>query len=88
MKSETQKIIYVRLRTALEARLARAFDIDPKELPGLPLCDIISLLFALFGDTNSMGGCGSTAGAIIALIGRELFWETPKPEHPASTAVN
>ena len=46
----------------------------------MSLCDIMSLLFALFGDTNSMGGCGSTAGAIIALIGHELFWETPKPE--------
>ncbi len=88
MKSETQKIVYIRLRTALEARLARYFDIDPKELPGLSLCDIMSLLFALFGDTNSMGGCGSTAAAIIALIGRELFWEKPKPEQSSSTAVH
>jgi hypothetical protein len=88
MKSETQKIIYVRLRTALEARLARAFDIDHKELPGLPLCDIMSLLFALFGDTNSMGGCGSTAGAIIALIGRELFWEVPTKSEPTAPTVN
>ena len=87
MNSETQKVIYVRLRTALEARLARAFDIDPKEIPGLPLCDIMSLLFALYGDTNTMGGCGSTAGAIIALVGRELFWETPKAKQPTSTVV-
>jgi len=88
MKSETQKIIYVRLRTALEARLARHFDIDPKELPALSLSDIVSLLFLLYGDTNSLASAGGSAGSIIALVGKELFWETPKPEQPASTAVH
>jgi len=86
MKSETRQVIYLRLRAALEARLARFLDIEPKELPAMPLCDIVSLLFCAFGDTNSMGGSGSTISAIIALVGRELFWEVPtQPEQPTST---
>lgn len=88
MKTEIPKHLAARIRAALEARLARHFDIDPKELPALSLSDIVSLLFLLYGDTNSLASAGGSAGSIIALVGKELFWETPKPEQPASTAVH
>lgn len=77
MKSEIQQLISVKLRTELEDRLARIFRIDPVELPKLSLSDIVSLIFTLHGDTNSLASAGGTSSAIIKLIGRERFWEEP-----------
>jgi hypothetical protein len=91
MKPETQKLIAARLRAELEDRLARIFKVDVVELPPLSMSDMVSLIFALFGDTNSLGSPGGTCSAIIKLIGRERFWEQPA-EQPESeltaTTVN
>jgi hypothetical protein len=54
MKPETKKLIAARVRAELEDRLARIFRIDPAELPPLSMSDIVSLLFTLHGDTNSL----------------------------------
>jgi hypothetical protein len=85
VKPELQKLIAVRLRAKLEGRLSRTLKIDPAELPGLSLSDIVCLLFTLHGDTNSLASSGGTSSAIIKLIGRELFWEEPKSEAVAPT---
>ena len=79
MKPETQKLIAARLRAELEDRLARIFKVEVAELPSLSMSDMVSLIFTLFGDTNSLGSSGGTCSAIIKLIGRERFWEEPKP---------
>jgi hypothetical protein len=86
VKPETQKLIAVRLRAELEDRLARIFKIDPAELPPLSMSDIVSLLFTLHGDTNSLASAGGTSSAIIKLIGREQFWEQPA-EQPDSEPI-
>lgn len=91
MKPETEKVIAVRLRAELEDRLARIFKIDPADLPLLSMSDIVSLLFTLHGDTNSLASAGGTSSAIIKLIGRERFWEQPaeQPEsEPTAPTVN
>lgn len=88
LKPEIQKLIATRLRAELEDRLARIFKVDVAELPPMSLSDIVCLIFTLHGDTNSLASAGGTSSAIIALIGRERFWETPKPEQPASMAVH
>jgi hypothetical protein len=91
MKPETQKLIAIRLRAELEDRLARIFKVDVVELPPLSMSDMVSLIFALFGDTNSLGSSGGTCSAIIKLIGRERFWEQPaeQPEsEPTAPTVN
>ena len=91
MKPETQKLVSARLRVELEERLSRMLRIDPAELPPLSLSDIVSLIFTLHGDTNSLASAGGTSSAIIKLIGRERFWETPaeQPEsEPIAPTVN
>jgi hypothetical protein len=91
MKPETQKLIAVRLRAELEDRLARIFRVDVAELPSLSMSDIVSLIFTLHGDTNSLASASGTSSAIIKLIGREPFWETPveQPEsEPIAPTVN
>jgi len=87
MKPATQKLIAVRLRSELEDRLARTLKIDQAELPPLSMSDIVSLIFTLHGDTNSLASAGGSSSAIIKLIGRERFWEEPKPE-PVAPTVN
>jgi hypothetical protein len=91
MKPETQKLIAARLRAELEDRLARTLKIDAAELPPLSMSDIVSLIFTLHGDTNSLASAGGTSSAIIKLIGRERFWEQPteQPEsEPIAPTVN
>ena len=80
LKPEIQKLIATRLRAELEDRLARIFKVDVAELPPMSLSDIVSLIFTLHGDTNSLASAGGTSSAIIKLIGREVFWEEPKSE--------
>jgi hypothetical protein len=87
MKPETPKLIAIKLRTELEDRLGRTLKIDPAELPPLSMSDIVSLIFTLQGDTNSQASASGTSSAIIKLIGRERFWEEPKPE-PTALAIN
>lgn len=86
MKPETQKLIAVRLRAELEDRPARICRVDVAELPPLSMSDIVSLIFTLHGDTNSLASAGGTSSAIIKLIGRERFWETPS-EQPESEPI-
>jgi hypothetical protein len=88
MKSETQQIIAAKLRIELEERLSRVLKIDAAELPPLSMSDIVSLLFTLHGDTNSLASAGGTSSAIIALIGRELFWERPTRSEATALTVN
>ncbi len=64
VKSEIQQLISVKLRTELEHRLARIFRIDPVELPKLPLSDIVSLIFTLHGDTNSLASPAGTSAPL------------------------
>jgi hypothetical protein len=87
MKTEIQKQLAARIRAELEDRLARTLKVDAAELPPLSLSDIVSLIFTLHGDTNSLASAGGTSSAIIKLIGRERFWEEPKPE-PVAPTVN
>jgi len=63
MKPEIQKLIVARLRAELEDRLARVFKIDPADLPALSMSDIVSLLFTLHGDTNSLASAGGSPAA-------------------------
>jgi len=91
MKPEIQELIATRLRAELEDRLARIFKVDVAELPPLSMSDMVSLIFTLFGDTNSLGSSGGTCSAIIQLIGRERFWETPTEpleSEPIAPTVN
>ncbi len=91
MKPETQKLVSARLRVELEDRLARIFRVHVAELPPLSMSDIVSIIFTLHGDTNSLASAGGTSSAIIKLIGRERFWETPteQPEsEPIAPTVN
>lgn len=91
MKPEIQKQIAARLRAELEDRLSRTLKVEATDLPPLSMSDIVSLLFTLHGDTNSLASAGGTSSAIIKLIGRERFWEQPaeQPEsEPTSSTVN
>jgi hypothetical protein len=91
VKPENQKLIAARLRAELEDRLSRTLKIEASELPPLSMSDIVSLIFTLHGDTNSLASAGGTSSAIIKLIGRERFWETPveQPESElTATTVN
>ncbi len=91
MKTEIQKQLAARIRAELEDRLARTLKVDAAELPPLSLSDIVSLIFTLHGDTNSLASAGGTSNAIVKLIGRERFWEQPaeQPEsEPTAPTVN
>ena len=79
--NETQQTAYKQIRLHLETRLARVLDIECMALPPMSLSEIISLLFVMFGDRNSLGASGETASAIIALVG-DAFWTKPETAEP------
>lgn len=80
--TDTQQKSYAVIRAALEARLVDALKIDKKELPPLSIGDIVSLLFGLYGQTNSLGAYSGTMNGIVALIGQDALGERPTIEAP------
>jgi hypothetical protein len=83
--NETHEKAYKQIRLHLETRLARVLSIERTALPPLSLSEIMSLLFIMFGHSNSLGASSETASAIVALVG-DAFWT--KPETAESTSVN
>lgn len=81
-----QEKISSQIRTALEIRLAQVLKIEREDLPVLSLAEIVSLLFAVQGQTNILGGFGETTSAIRTLIGDDSFWRRPKPNSNEPTA--
>jgi hypothetical protein len=65
------------IRTALEYRVAAAIKIERTDLAAMSIGEILNFLFCLWGQTNSLGGYGASAGVIIQLIGEDLFWTRP-----------
>jgi hypothetical protein len=75
-----QEKIVREIRKALEYRVATAMKIDRTDLAAMSIGEILNFLFCLWGQTNSLGGYGASAGAIIQLIGEDLFWKRPDKE--------
>jgi hypothetical protein len=72
------------IRLALEARLRQALNTDT--LPPMSIGEMISLLFAMFGQLDILGGYGPTMAAIHRIVGQDLLWR--KPEAVAAPTVN
>jgi hypothetical protein len=68
------------IRAALEFRVASAIKIEREDLPVMSIGELLNFAFCLWGQTSSLGGYGATAGAIIQLIGEDLFWKRPEKE--------
>jgi hypothetical protein len=78
MTTESQQKAGELIRAALGFRLSQALKIEYNSLPPLSIAEILSLLFGLYGQTNSLGSFGETSNAIRALVGDEIFWCKPK----------
>ena len=85
MTTELQEKISQQIRLALEMRLAQAFKIEPKDLPPLSISEMVSLIFGLWGQTNSLGNFSEMLHAILALI-KDDFWCRPKPKAEESVS--
>jgi hypothetical protein len=73
-----KEAVAVQIRNALECRLANVLGIDPKTLPALSLSEIIGVIFAVHGFTNSIGRYDDTVRGIRELVGNDLYWERPQ----------
>jgi hypothetical protein len=80
--TETPQQAHDQLRLALETRLRQALKIDT--LPAMSIGEIVSLLFAMYGHLDLLGGYGTTMAAIHKLVGSDLLWKPPQPAEPAT----
>jgi hypothetical protein len=74
------KKTYLVVRKALENRIRAAFGLEPKDLPLISVCEMVDLLYCLWGQTNSLGNYSGAINSLRVLIGDQLMWEKPKPE--------
>ncbi len=78
MSPTDQEKIATVMQIALESRLARMIKVAESDLPPMSLGEILSVLFAMHGHCEVLGGYGPSAAGIVTLIGPEIFWRRPK----------
>jgi len=75
------------VRRPLQSRLVQALGVDEKLLQPLSVIELLSLLYALWGQTNSLGAYGDTVTAFRAILGDDLLWNRPKIEAVPSEII-
>ena len=78
-----------KIRKRLEQRLATFLGCDVGDLPRMKIGTLAHMFFLLFGDTQELGGFGTTMTGMLQILGDDIVWdvepksevvETPKPE--------
>ncbi len=76
-----RKLAAEKIRTLLEARVARLLGCQPQDLPQMKIGAMAHFLFLVQGDGECMGGFNTTLSALNLLIGFNLLWDVePKEE--------
>jgi hypothetical protein len=77
MMTPTESTLYFNIRKPLQLRLAQALQTDESRLAKLSVSELLSIVFLLWGHTNSLGSAGETITGLRELLGDEL-WKRPK----------
>jgi hypothetical protein len=75
-----QEKLQKRVHELLSRRLAHALQTDPNTFRECSVAGLVSVLFLLEGDQLTLGGSGDSLNALVALVGRDLFWKIPNFE--------
>src|ERR1700722_1372212 len=84
-----KKLAAEKIRKRLEQRLATFLGCEVMDLPRMKIGTLAHMFFLLFGDTQELGGFGTTMTGMLQILGNEIVWdlelktegvETPKPE--------
>ena len=75
-----QEKLQKRIHELLSIRLAHALQADQKTFRECSVAGLASVLFLLEGDQLTLGGSGDSLTALVALVGRDLFWKVPNFE--------
>ena len=87
MYKPTDNTVYENVRRPLQARLVQAICADEKILAKLSVIELLSVLYGLWGQTNSLGSYGDTVNAFRAILGDDLLWNRPKVEATVSEVI-
>jgi hypothetical protein len=74
----TQEKLHLKIHELLSYRLARAMEIEPGVFQCLSIADQVAIIFLLEGDGQATGFSGDTVHALLALLGKPLFWKVPE----------
>jgi hypothetical protein len=74
------------VRRPLQTRLVQALAVEESILQKLSIIELLSVLFGLWGQTNSLGAYGETVAAFRAILGDEI-WSRPKTEPTVSEII-
>ena len=87
MYKPTDNTVYENVRRPLQARLVQALNVDEKLLANLSILELVSALYCLWGQTNSLGAYSDTVAAFRTILGDDLLWSRPKTEAPVSEVI-
>ena len=87
MYKPSDNSVYENIRRPLQARLVQALCVDEKILAKLSVIELLSTLYGLWGQTNSLGAYGDTVSAFRVILGDELLWNRPKVEVAGSGVI-
>jgi hypothetical protein len=73
----TQEKLYLKIHKLLSQRLAHTLETDQKIFRECSVAGLANVLFLLEGDRLTLGGSGDSLTALVALVGRDLFWKVP-----------
>jgi hypothetical protein len=49
---------------------------------------MVSAMFLLWGASNTLGGFGPSASALVTMVGEKLYWLQPKAENDEDEAMS
>ena len=70
-----KKLTAEKIRTLLEARVARLLGCQPQDLPLTKIGSMAHFLFLVIGDSEVMPGFNTALSALKDLIGFDLMWD-------------
>lgn len=79
-----KKLAAEKIRTLLEARVARLLGCQTQDLPHMKIGSMAHFLFLVQGDGECMGGFNTTLSALNLLIGFNLLWDVESKEKEES----
>jgi hypothetical protein len=82
-----KKLAAEKTRALLRGRIARLLGCTTQELPHMKISTMAHFLFAVIGDSETMGGFNTTLNALVDLLGFELLWDIEPEEKETPNAV-
>jgi hypothetical protein len=83
-----KKLAAEKIRKRLEQRLATFLGCEAGDLPRMKIGTLAHTFFLLFGDTQELGGFGTTMTGLLQILGNDIIWDVePKAEETEISKV-